>query len=167
MTARPLVIGYGNRLRGDDGVGWLVADALADDPRMRGVDVLAVHQLTPDLVEEVAHASRVVFVDALLDTVARPGLVAVARLEPDPDARALAHHLGPGVILSLADAVYGCAPAAFLVTVTIASAEPGTRLGAAAAGSVSGLIETVVELCCYPGDSQPVEVDMIEMRLGG
>ncbi len=50
MTGRrPLVIAYGNRLRGDDAVGWVVADALRDDVRMESVDVVAVHQLTPDL----------------------------------------------------------------------------------------------------------------------
>ena len=37
-VAASLVIGYGNPLRSDDGVGWHVAERLADDPRLAGVD---------------------------------------------------------------------------------------------------------------------------------
>jgi hydrogenase maturation protease len=147
VIARPLVIGYGNRLRGDDAVGWVVADSLANDPRMNDVDVVAVHQLTPDLADEVAGASRVVFIDALLDPDVRPGIVAVAALEPDPDPEPMTHHVGAGTILSLAGALYGYAPPAFSVTVAIESTEPGAVLGEAVQGSLSTLLDTVVELC--------------------
>ena len=55
-----LVIGYGNELRRDDGLGPRVAASLAGP----GVRALAVRQLTPELAEEVATARLVVFVDA-------------------------------------------------------------------------------------------------------
>ena len=38
MTPAILVIGYGNVLRSDDGIGWHVAERLAEDPRFDGVD---------------------------------------------------------------------------------------------------------------------------------
>jgi len=147
VIPRPLVIGYGNRLRGDDAVGWVVADSLANDPRMDGVDVVAVHQLTPDLVHEVSRASRVVFVDAVLDPTVQPGIVAVATLEPEPDAEPMTHHVGAGTILSLAEALYGASPVAFTVTVAIESTEPGAALGDAVRESVATLVDTVVGLC--------------------
>lgn len=57
-----LVIGIGNPLRGDDGVGWWLArraETLKLTPR-----VLRVQQLTPELAEELAGARRVLFIDA-------------------------------------------------------------------------------------------------------
>jgi Ni,Fe-hydrogenase maturation factor len=57
-----LVIGIGNPLRGDDGVGWWLAEraeTLKPTPR-----VLRVQQLTPELAAELAAARRVLFIDA-------------------------------------------------------------------------------------------------------
>lgn len=61
--SRPLLIGIGNRLCGDDGVGAQLVDALTaeGDGRLR---TLTVHQLTPELAAVVADASAVLFVDA-------------------------------------------------------------------------------------------------------
>ena len=61
-----LVVGYGNPLRGDDGIGWHAAHHLATDPRLVGVGVgqgsltlgdhlsTTLEQALPDLVEVVA-----------------------------------------------------------------------------------------------------------------
>jgi len=150
---RPLVVAYGNRLRGDDAVGWVVADALRDDVRMESVDVVAVHQLTPDLAVEVADASHVVFVDAQLDPALAPGVVTVSTVSPDANAGSMTHHVGAGTILSLAEALYGAVPPAVAVSVTIASVEPGSDLGAAVNASVEQLVETVVRLCKETADA--------------
>jgi hydrogenase maturation protease len=144
---RPLVIAYGNRLRGDDAVGWVVADALRDDVRMDLVDVVAVHQLTPDLANEVTNASRVVFVDARLDPTSVPGVVAIDAVLPALDAGSMTHDVGAGTILSLAQALYGVHPPAVAVSVAIESVQPGADLSAAVGASVSELVDTVVRLC--------------------
>jgi len=64
-----LVIGIGNPLRGDDGVGALLAEQAAlftaadpDGP----VAVRSVQQLTPELAEELARLEAVLFIDAWL-----------------------------------------------------------------------------------------------------
>ena len=59
-----LIIGYGNPLRGDDGVGWRVAEAAGTALPEGAATVLAVHQLTPELSAPISRAGRVVFVDA-------------------------------------------------------------------------------------------------------
>ena len=46
-----LVIALGNPLREDDGVGWAVASVLQ---RSKDVRVLVVHQLAPEMAEEVS-----------------------------------------------------------------------------------------------------------------
>lgn len=151
---RPLVIAYGNRLRADDAVGWVVADALRDDARMDEVDVLAVHQLTPDLANEMASASRVVFIDARLDPAFTPGMVVVDPVMPELGAGPMTHHVGAGTILSLAEALYGIhAPPAVAVTVAIKSVEPGADLSVVVRASVSQLVETVVRLCAETSDA--------------
>ena len=62
-----LVVGYGNPLCGDDGVGWHAAGLLASDPRLDGVRVVTHHQLAPELATDVSRASLVVLVDASTD----------------------------------------------------------------------------------------------------
>lgn len=150
---RPLVIAYGNRLRGDDAIGWVVADALRDDVRMEPVDVLAVQQLTPDLANEITTASRVVFVDARLDPALTPGVVAVDVVLPEFDAGLMTHNVGAGTILSLAEALYGVHPPAVAVTVAIESVEPGADLSDAVSASVSQLVETVIRVCTETSDA--------------
>jgi hydrogenase maturation protease len=153
VTGQPLVIAYGNRLRGDDAVGWVVADALTSDIRMQDVEVVALHQLSPELADDVGRASRVVFVDARVDPTTAPGAVAVSELEPDSKATAMTHHVDAGTVLALAETLYGRTPPAFAVSVTIESAEPGEPLGVAVSASVSALVEAVAGLCLEAADA--------------
>src|SRR5690349_10139380 len=68
---RLVVAGFGNALRGDDGAGWLVARALADE-RGVGADpagehdalILSGHQPLPEWVPAIAAADVAYFVDA-------------------------------------------------------------------------------------------------------
>ena len=60
---KTLVIGYGNELRQDDGVGPRAALLMA----RLGLQAMAVHQLTPELVERISQVEQVVFVDAGMD----------------------------------------------------------------------------------------------------
>jgi Ni,Fe-hydrogenase maturation factor len=102
---RLTIIGYGNPLRGDDGVGWFVANRLIDrqaitmhdkpgslninqpsagsvsmsQPKAGNqsinyfktdnliVEVLALHQLTPELAEDIGVSKSVIFIDACCD----------------------------------------------------------------------------------------------------
>ncbi len=58
-----LVMGYGNMLRSDDGVGQQVARAVAKW-EIPNVDAIAVHQLTPELAERLTKTDIAIFVDA-------------------------------------------------------------------------------------------------------
>ena len=81
MTAAgSLIVGYGNSLRTDDGVGWHAAGLLATDPRLEGAQILARHQLTPELAADISQASLVVLVDAA--SAGDPGSVSVRRIRP-------------------------------------------------------------------------------------
>jgi len=64
---RPLVIGYGNPLCEDDGIGWRAAELVEQSLKPAEASVLRCHQLTPELAVEVQNASLVIFLDAALD----------------------------------------------------------------------------------------------------
>lgn len=100
-----LVIGIGNPLRGDDGVGALLAEEVGGDH---------VQQLTPELAAELARLERVLFIDAWL---APPGAAPrLDRLDPllpgdgQGSAQLASHHLDPAQLLTLSQALYGRAP---------------------------------------------------------
>lgn len=145
-----LVIGFGNPLRGDDGAGWRVAELLCDDPRAAGARVLARHQLTPELAEDVAKARLLVLVDASAEPN-RAGEISSSPLQSRPRSGALySHHVDPAGLLELATALYGQAPPAVQVSVGAADLELGTELSALVDAAMGALVETVIELINTP-----------------
>jgi len=112
----PLVIGYGNPLRADDGVGWQVAQRLADILPPDAATVIAAHQLTPELAEPISRAGLVVFVDAAAD--GEPGQVASRPvLLPADSALTFSHDVEPSTLLELAGALYGAGPPGVVISV--------------------------------------------------
>ncbi len=71
---KAVVIGVGNRLRGDDGVGLAVCDLLLDDPPP-DTKVLGFEHVPPELCEHWEGASTVVLVDACVSEGSEPGTV--------------------------------------------------------------------------------------------
>jgi len=97
-------------------------------PRLRGVQVLARHQLTPELAADVAAASLVVLVDAAADG-ATAGTVSVRAVRPQPNAPPTWwHHLDPAALAGLAGALYQSVPPMVLVSVAGACFDGGDRL---------------------------------------
>ena len=140
-----LVIGYGNPLRSDDGVGWQVAGRLAVDPRLAGVEVLQRHQLTPELALDVSRADLVVLVDARSGPL--PGTVAVERVDPAPEsATTWSHHLGPASLMALAKELYGRSGDVQVVSVGVGSLDVGEQLSPAVTDALERVIDTVVGL---------------------
>ncbi len=145
MTGNVLVIGYGNTLRTDDGVGRLAAERLADDPRLDGVRVISRHQLTPELALDVSGAALVVFVDAGNRPAA--GIFTVEPIErTGRHAAPWSHHLDPSSLLDLTGELYGRVPDAFLISVGVESVLLGDRLSPKVEASLPGLVDAVVEL---------------------
>ena len=126
--SRSLVIGIGNPLRSDDGVGWRLAEEVGG---------LAVHQLTPELAAELAAVDRVLFVDAwqLPPGPLPAGLLPRGWFQPclravTPGAGGLgsSHRLEPAELLALAAALYGARPMAHELLLPARDFAHGTRL---------------------------------------
>lgn len=164
-----LIIGYGNPLRGDDGVGVRAAELLAGEmekgtkpgkgtagergreiPSLPGprVEVLACHQLTPELAPRVAAADRLILVDAR--AAGEPGALIEQILAPlSPSGAAgsftLTHHLDPAGLLAAAQILYGKAPPAVLLTVCGESFDYGETLSPPVAAALPSLLAAIEE----------------------
>jgi len=110
-----VVIGIGNRIRQDDGIGPLLIESVDGSG---GVEAIAVHQLTPELAERLSRADRVLFVDASI-TGDRISLERVQPAEPS----GLGHSLGPSGLLFLTERLYGAAPEGWALSI------PGSSFG--------------------------------------
>jgi hydrogenase maturation protease len=146
-----LVVGYGNQLRGDDGVGCHAAALLAADPRLEGATVLARHQLTPELATDIAGASLVVLVDASVDGGA-PGSVAVRSIQPRRDSPlSWSHHLNPAALAGLAHALYDHVPPMVLISVAGIAFTDGDRLSPAVQRVLPEVVEWVARVVLEHG----------------
>ena len=110
-----LVIGYGNTLRQDDGVGPKVAETVAA-LALPGVRTLACPLLTPELAEPASQARVAIFVDAAVDA---PREVQMRRLVPAETSQVMAHAASPATLLALARDVFGHAPEAWWLTIPV------------------------------------------------
>jgi hydrogenase maturation protease len=122
-----LIIGYGNPLRGDDGFGWHAAMRLQDLIHDDGIEILAVHQLTPELMDPISRARRVIFIDAAVGE--DPGKMTVTTLETTGGAApAFTHFATPAALLVGARSLYGVKPEGLLITVVGLDFELGEEL---------------------------------------
>lgn len=110
-----LVIGYGNELRGDDGLGRLVAKSVAA-ANIPGVRVLSARQLLPEFAADLAQARLVVFVDAS-EAWSESG-VEVRSLTAETATDWCTHRADPRTLLALTQAICGQAPEAWWLTVS-------------------------------------------------
>jgi hydrogenase maturation protein HypF len=153
--ARPtmalLVLGYGNTLRGDDGVGPFVARTLATLGRSE-IDARESHQLTPEMSECLARAERVVFVDAAADRP--PGTLDVRPLEPSEPGSAASHFCRPEFLLGLARLLHGRCPPAWLLTIGASTFDQLDRLSPEAEAAARKAVEWIVHLA--DSNSEPI-----------
>ena len=144
QSGRLLIIGYGNPLRGDDGIGWRVTDQLA---ALVGdaAKVLTVHQLTPELAEPISKADLVIFIDA--SYTGRPGSWTCETIRPGPESSdAFTHYFMPAKLLNYADAIFGANPKALLISVAGTAFGCGDELSPRTAAIVPEIVATVLRM---------------------
>jgi hydrogenase maturation protease len=125
---RILVIGYGNELRGDDGLGPKLACAI-DALALPDVAVLVCHQLTPELADPLSRAEFAVFIDARIDGSSG---VQLHPLHEPQRASFSPHASDPAALLALSRAVYGVAPHGWWLTLPAVDLGIGEGLSLAA-----------------------------------
>jgi hydrogenase maturation protease len=156
---KTLVIGYGNSLRGDDGVGLLVAEQVDtwDLPEVRS---LAVHQLTPELVAEIAQAEVVYFVDACVGhSQAR-----IEPIEPIEVSSRLDHLWSPSVLLHLSKTLYDADPVAYRILIPATQLEYGASISAITNDGLMWSLKTLKDCFAHPLSTHREE--LLCMKLG-
>lgn len=138
IQAGLLVIGCGNTLRGDDAAGYVIAESV-EQWGLPGIRALPVHQLAPELAEELAAASEAVFVDAALLTQSRrvgetaSGLwvseVGVGNSLPATSP--MGHSMKPDELLTFTRQLYGRSPRTWVLGVPAYSFESPDTISAA------------------------------------
>lgn len=149
MHSARLVIGYGNPLRADDGVGWVVAQqirsVLAEEGLPPDVVVLAEHQLTPELAEPISRARLVVFVDAREGH--HPGRIDCRVVAPIGDGSlAFSHDIDPSSLVQMARLLYGACPTAVVISVEGEGFGYGTDLSPVIQVALDDVIHCVLDV---------------------
>lgn len=141
-----LVIGYGNTLRSDDGAGQHIAETIATW-NLDQVQVLSVHQLTPELAEPLATVHTAIFVDVYAANVSDTA-VQVIELLPSrsPTVATLGHTADPRSLLVLTQQLYSTAPLSWWVLVPAINFEFGEALSPVAQQGIEAALEQIKQL---------------------
>ena len=112
--ASVLILGYGSTLRGDDGLGPRAAKELRRSLGPPCFDVRVLHQLTPELADDLAAVNAVLFIDASAEGT--PGELSVGRVQIPADAL-VTHQMTPGALLALTESLGGSTPIGFALSI--------------------------------------------------
>lgn len=143
---RLLVIGYGNPLRGDDGLGMVVALHLQQTIVNNAVEILAEHQIFPEMAALIWQAEKVIFIDACVEGI--PGEWRRQRVLPATDMPlgALIHQFELSQFLAFTQKLYGTCPPVDLITVTGKSFAFEERLSTEVQAALPAVIDAVKDV---------------------
>ncbi len=149
--AKTMVLGLGNVLHSDDGVGPCAVRRLQQDPRMpKDVVLLEGGTLGLELLTYVWEASYLLVLDAT-DVGQSPGTIIrmtgseLSRLRGSGSV----HQLGLADLMAALQVLAKQPPEVVLLGVQPASTDWGTTLSPAVESALGPLVETVLEeLCC-------------------
>ena len=111
------IIAYGNPLRGDDGIGPLVARKLSRHfEQAHELGIRELLQLDLALLEEIQSAETIIFVDASVEELHED--VQWSRIKPELNGWAMgSHSMDPKVFMGLLQLLYNRVPTAWMVSV--------------------------------------------------
>ena len=144
MMKQSLVIGYGNTLRSDDGAGQKVAEIIAELD-LANVRSLAVHQLTPELANDIAKSDLVIFVDA---SARELETVKIQHLIPGKFNSKLGHNSHPSYLLTLTQFLYNKTPLAYWLLIPASNFEFGEIFSTITEKSIDRAVKKIQELVC-------------------
>ena len=139
-----LIIGYGNTLRGDDGIGCVAAEELSKKVKDKRIQVVSCQQLTPELAKDVSEADRVILIDAMRGKPS--GHLVMRRISPGDVQPTFTHELRPESLLACSRELYGACPETFLVSITGHSFKLGEEISQQLIGLLPKLNRYVLKL---------------------
>jgi len=142
-----LIVGIGNPLRSDDGLGWAVAEVLSQDGDT-GYDIHTVYQLTPELAQWMTAADLVVMVDASCEDSPGELRIRPVSLSIQPSAVGT-HYTTPEELAALTAGVYGNCPPVVVVTMTGANFSIGEQFSSIVARRIPLMSAVVRQVCAH------------------
>jgi hydrogenase maturation protease len=142
---KTLILGYGNTLRKDDGLGVYAAQTLTSLTLPADVQIYTYQQLSPELSPTLAQVDHAIFIDAALASSGeKPGTIKTRTLQPRTrQPGSITHHFDPETLLAMAETLYGHAPQATLFSVTAASFDLEEGLSPEVTAALPVLIESI------------------------
>ncbi len=140
---KTLIIGYGNRSRRDDGIGWFVIEQLAT-LNLPGVELETGHQLAVEIAETLSQCDAAIFVDAAIPEAGDP--ICCTAVTPHFQSHAVAHYLTPADLLSLCQSLYGRAPRATLFSIRGRDFNFGTTFSPEVEQAANEVVRQIVAL---------------------
>ena len=142
--SKVLVIGYGNTLRGDDAAGVHAAELIAK--RHPEIICVRVHQLVPELAEQIAECDIVFFIDAQKDITQLNARLVVPSVDADQPRT---HFISPESLLALSLQLYQHLPAkAYVVGITASQFEFSEELSVQTNLAMHQCVELVDRVIC-------------------
>lgn len=138
-----LVIGIGNTLRCDDGVGVEVATQFAKNCPEH-VSVITAQQLLPEHIEDIRHADCVIFVDASVSLPA--GDILQQTMYPSSAPQRFSHHMTPEQILWNSRFLFGSVPEAYLLTIGVRQTEIIDSMSACIEHTISEMLNVLSKM---------------------
>lgn len=139
-----LIIGYGNLLRSDDGVGRHIVRHLDVEIYRDDVDILGYHQLAPELSEPISKADLVIFIDAAEG--GEPGQVTERRVEAARSTGSLTHNSTPESLLMAAFDLFGTKPKGLVISINGAKFDYGETLSPMVEAAIPGVLNRIHQL---------------------
>ena len=141
ITKKIAVIGIGNTLRSDDGIGAHIC-TLLDEMNLVGVSTIIVQQLPIEIMEELTHYDLVILVDASLSGEE-------ASLIPlffdKTKALAASHHLNAQMFRALSEKMFGIKIPLLLCSVKGENFEFGESLSTYAYANADKAMELILD----------------------
>lgn len=124
---KTLVVGVGNPLRSDDGVGFYVASVL-EERHIPDVQTLVVQQLNLEVIEYFLNFDRIIIVDANCSKCD----IEFKKLNAETCIMTSSHHVTPILLTSLAKTVYDKTLNVYLCLLKAENFEVGEGLSSSA-----------------------------------
>jgi hydrogenase maturation protease len=138
-----LVVGYGNPLRADDGLGCHVARQIGH--HLRGderVEIVPCHELAPEIAQRIARSEFVIFVDATKE--GEPGTITESAVLPDPMFTGkFEDNTTPATLLAAANTLHRRCPEAILFNMTGWCFEIGEHMSAIVSERFQELVKRI------------------------
>jgi hydrogenase maturation protease len=135
-----LLLGIGNTLRSDDGVGIYVCEQLLQ-LQLKKVVIQTAQQLQTELVEELLNYKAVIVVDASIATAE----VCFEKVEASGKAASSSHHMNLSMMQALAQQLYGKTIELYSCAIPAENFELGNELSPATKQNAATAVQLLLQ----------------------